>query len=467
MKPKTLAFLAAVVAALALFIVFVERDLPSTDEREASEKRLFRVEAEDVIGLTIEWGGETVELERDSKPEAKGDEAPAFPPPREWRLTAPLSARADRTLADRLAGSLARLEGERRLGEVDRADVGLAPPRGRVGWRTSTAAGALEIGGDVPASSTLVAAVEGGEPVVIPRTIVSDFDRAPGDWRAKEVLPAVRDQIERIRIVPAGGDGEVVLSRTGNRFAVERPFADLADPDTVDPLLTDLTSLRVESFLDEPVAPEAANGLSSGPGRIELALEGKTDPYVIQVGAEIPETERRYLRAGGQPFEAQTRLADAVTREAEAWRSRRWTSFDSWRVERLRVSDGDGGFELARSSGEWLRDGVKVPYTEVGDLLYAITSARADRIEATPAAATDQPARTLILSDADGVEETLTVYAAAADGVPARVSGRDVRLFLAQSAADEVDAKIAAVREAKAVEEPETSSSADDLETAD
>jgi hypothetical protein len=179
----------------------------------------------------------------------------------------------------------------------------------------------------VPASSSLVAAVEGrDELVVIARALLTDLDRAPGDWRAKEVLPAGRDEIERLRLVPAGGGGELVLSRKGESFVVERPYADAADPEAVDPLLTDLTSLRVERFLDAPLAAETEQGLASGPGRFELALKGRTEPYVVELGAAIPDSEMRTVRAAGQTFEARTRLADALARDPQAWRSRRWTT---------------------------------------------------------------------------------------------------------------------------------------------
>ncbi|MCM2268864.1 MAG: DUF4340 domain-containing protein [Thermoanaerobaculia bacterium] len=459
MKPKTLALLAVVVALLA-GVAFFDRERPSTDERKKSEKKLFRLAADDVVALTVDWNGATVRLERDPQPAAAaGAEAPAFPPPREWRLTAPMTARADRALADRLVTTLAGLESERRLDGVERADVGLAPPRGTIRWQSATAEGMLELGGDVPASSSLVAAADGAL-AVIARAIVADVDRSPGDWRAKEVLPAGRDEIERIRIVPAGGGAEVVLSRQGEAFVVERPYADAADGDTVDPLLTDFTSLRVETFLDAPLAAAAAAGLAGGPGRLELSLKGRTEPYVVELGGTVPDGERRYVRAGGQAFEAQTRLADALTRAPEAWRSRRWTTFESWRVERLKVDDPAGTFELARRDGDWLRDGVRVPYTEVGDLLYALTSPRAARVEPGAAAVGERPELTIVLADGGGAEETLTLYAAAADGVPAGAAGRDVTLWLPATAVEELRAKLAALRAAKPLEETPAESAA-------
>jgi len=463
-KPRTLLGLAVVVAALAAFIAFFERDLPSTDERKANEKKVFRVEADDINGIAIDWNGGHVELERDPKAAPAKDDETAFPPTREWRLTAPMTARADRSLADKLAGSLSRLEVERRLEGAARAEVGLEPPRGTVTWRSTSGQGTLEIGGDIPASSDVVAAVGGSDRLlVLAKSIVSDLDRKPGDWRAKDVLPGNRDDIERVRLVPAGGGEEIVLAKKGDAFAVERPIADAADADTVDPLLSDLSSLRVETFLDAPLAPEAESGLAGGPGRIELALKGRTDPYVVELGTAVPGGDLRYVRAGGQAFEARTRLADALGRAAADWRSKRWSSFESWKVEHVKITDGVGSLDLARSSGDWLRDGKKIPYTEVGDLIYAVTSARADSLltgDEAAAVPVAHPRLTLVFADANGAEETLTLGDEGADGVPARASGRQVVLWLPKKNVDEIFAKVAAVRAAKPVEEEKASAPA-------
>jgi hypothetical protein len=256
---------------------------------------------------------------------------------------------------------------------------------------------------------------------------------------------------------------------------VERPLADAADRDLVDPLLSDLTALRAEKFLDAPLAPEAAAGLAAAVRRIELSVKGKSDPISIELGAfaapaapaavspaepdESAPEGNRYVKVAGQAIEAKTKLAEAIARAPEAWRSKAWTGFDSWKVERIKVEDAAGKLELKRDAGDWLRDGVKISYTEVGDLLYALTSARADRLlsgDAAQALSVSSPIETVVFSDANGVEETLTLHAAISGGeggVAARVSGCGVVLVLPQKTSDEVVAKIATVRAAKAVEE--------------
>ncbi|KAB2959384.1 MAG: hypothetical protein F9K16_12475, partial [Thermoanaerobaculia bacterium] len=63
MRPRTVAILAPVVAALAAFVVFVERDLPSTDARRERAGQLVRLEPDEVTRLAITWQGAEVRLE--------------------------------------------------------------------------------------------------------------------------------------------------------------------------------------------------------------------------------------------------------------------------------------------------------------------------------------------------------------------------------------------------------------------
>ena len=156
MRPRTLLVLAAVVAALAAWVLLHERELPSSDERRRLARRVFRLEPDQVSALTIEWRGRTVRLER----EAAGVED-AAPAAGGWRLVEPFAGRADGALVERLVGDLAGLEIVRRLEGAKRAEVGLEPPRGRLTFRGVGGEGTLELGGEVPASPNVVVAVAG------------------------------------------------------------------------------------------------------------------------------------------------------------------------------------------------------------------------------------------------------------------------------------------------------------------
>jgi len=453
-KPKTLALLALLVGGFAAFIFLYERELPGTDERRQRAGRLLPVEADQITSLEIEWQGSTVRFEREAAAAAATESTPAAPPPAApaWKIVAPLAARADRAAVDRLAGDLTRLEVARSLADAQRAEVGLAPPRGKLTWKTADGEGWIEIGGAVPASqNVVVAAADRADLAVVPGWFVAELGKPAGDWRAREALGLSREAVRTLRLAPAGGP-VLELARQGTGFAVTAPYTDAADRDRADPLLSDLIALRVERFLDPPLAAEAEAALAAPVGRIEIGVEGGGAPLTVEIGGELAAGGGRYLRVGGQAFEAKTTLAEALARDPEEWRSRGWTSFESFRVERLKISDRSGELDLARAGADWTRDGVKIPYPEVGDLLYALTSARAEQVlppSAAMAYPPGSPTLTVTLADADGREEVLTLHAAVAEGVPARVSGRDVVLLLPGRVADEVEGKIAAIRAVK------------------
>ncbi len=489
MKPRTLALLAALVAALAAFVLLFERKLPSSDERRSVADRIFRFEGAALETLEIEWQGQKLRLEREQG--AKGADAVPTAPPDDaagWRLTEPLAGRADRALVERLVTALLELERKRALEGAARSELGLEPPRGQLRWWTGDASGTLEIGGDVPASGNVVVAVAGQPaPLVVPRALIAELERPPGEWRAKEILPVGREGIERIRLEPRVG-GELVLARQGTGFRVEYPYSDAADRDLVDPLLGELTALAAARFVDAPLGAELESALASGPGTLELTLSDRIEPFLITLGSEVGSglgsgagSGMRIARAEGQAFETGTRLADSLARPAADWRSRSWTGFDSWRAERIRIETvaaaeataeetSSAPLELVRKGGDWTSDGETIPYTDVADLVHSLTAARAEGLvpPGDPAAArmpVADPTLTIVLSDAEGAEETLTLYASAkragAAGatpeeatIPARVSGRDVVLLLPATLAEELEQKIAKLRAARSAAQP-------------
>ncbi len=462
MKPRTLALLAAVVALLGALIVFWEKEQPSSDERRELAKKIVPVEARDLVALEVEWSGRVVRLEREpsASPPAKaadaGAPAPAGvpPPPGKWRLVEPFPGPADSAAVEQLADTLTRLESLRTVAEGSRQDLGFDPPRGKVSWRTARRSGSFEIGGELPAAQDLLIAAAGSPGfAVVPDGFVAELEKPAGDWRSREVVTADRQAIQRITLTPASG-ARLVLARSGESLRLEEPVADAVDRDLADQLLSDLTALRIATFLDPPLEPAAAAGLAAPLGTIDLVIAERAEPQRIEVGGE--RAGRRLMRSGGQAFEVTSELAAALGRPAVEWRSRHWTRFENWRIERVRVEDAVGSLDLERKDGDWLRDGQRVPFTVASDLLYAVTSAKADRLEedGDGAAVAGKPTLTLRLIDADGGEETLTLHPAVAGAVPARTSGRAVTLHLPASVAAEITSKLGALRAAVPLDAP-------------
>jgi hypothetical protein len=518
-RPRTLLVLLVVVVALGAFIRFYERDLPSSDERARLAKKILDFKKEQVTRLRLVADGTTVVLERVPPPQpakaasaaAAGKiaappvaEAPA--PAAEWRIVRPLAARADADAVDRLLDSLSNLEKARTLEKVVPAEVGLDKPRAVVGLTVSGQRGetVLDVGAAVPTGGQAIVAIAGRpQAYVVGDSQLTDVRKKPGDWRDRQIFRGSRDAVVRLAWTVGGGP-RVLLAKRGDRFWLESPISDRADRDQVEKLLSDLTGLSAESFLDlpppAPAAPPsggaaAASSASrsqppppSGPALgleppravLEAFLAGQPQPVRVELGAShaaaappaaspdqpaaAPEAaaagKLTWARSGGATFETRSPLAETLSRPPADWRSPVLSGLEVHQVDSAVVRDDQGATPLTRSGTDWKRGGVTISYLPVSDLLFSLLEAKADRL-LTPAeaaalrAGAGKPLLTFELKGGQAGNETLTLYpplaplSGATHGVPARASGRDTVLLLPESKLKEIQDRLAAVRTAK------------------
>jgi hypothetical protein len=503
MRPRTLAVLAVVVAALAAFIHFYERDLPSSDERAQRAKRVLDLKKDQVTRIRLSAGGQTVVLERQggaaaskAADAAHAGDSPAAPADLaanattgagvDWRIASPAALhaqRADGAAVERLLDSLAGLEKSRTLDQVKPAEVGLDKPRAEVGLRLAgeKEETVLDVGAAVPTGGEAIVAVAGRPGAyVVSDAVMADVQKKAGDWRDHQVFHGDRDAIQRISWSIAGAP-RVVLAKRGDNFWLESPLADRADRDQVEKLLTDLTGVSAERFLDPPIPPAAQLGLEPPHVLVEALLGGQPQPFRLDLGSSrsapatppqqpgAPETAGgsiTYARAGALLFETRSPLADTLAKAAADWRSPLLSGLQVHQVDSAVVRDDHGVLALSRAGTDWKRGAATISYMPVSDLLFTVTEARADRLltaaEAqgvgsgaaggtAAAAAAVKPLLTLELHGGQAGNETLTVYpplGGAAHGVPARASGRDTVLLLPEAKLKEMQDRLAALRAA-------------------
>lgn len=479
MKPRNLLILTAVVAILGAFIFFYEKDLPTTDERAEQAKKVLTLDADEVRAVTIERDGGRVRLERDLPPAADEEaeeetDAPAAAASedREWRLTEPLAARAERWTVDGLVRTLVGLEKSRTLEEVDRADVGLETPRATVTLSTADGETVLEVGAEIPGSDDMIVAVRGRPEVYqVSRSSWTDLSRDPGDWRDKKLFPATRADVDRVTLSP----GQVLLAKRGDDFWVESPLTDRADEDRVNALLTEITGLSATAFIDEPPESLAELGLEPPAAVCEVVLAGREEPFRLELGrvAEEPGEgseeeedlavdggETYYGHAGDQLFEIKTRLAESLALAPAEWRARSWTGLQVFKIESARLEDGDGAVEVTRDGSDWRRGEERVGYSVVSDVLYAITDVKAEEVVSREEAAERghpcaDPALRITLTTEESSEE-LALHPVVGELAAATTDDRDAVLLVAATAVDEITRKLRDLRSAEPIaEQPE------------
>ncbi|HEY0513243.1 MAG TPA: DUF4340 domain-containing protein [Thermoanaerobaculia bacterium] len=470
MKPRTLLILLVVVLGLGAFICFYERKLPSSEERTTLGKKVFNeLQKDEVTAVAIETGKGAVRLERagPAKPAKAKKGGVSAEPAVEWRIARPFAARADSFAVDRLLQAVTALEKTRTLDSVDPRAVGLDQPRATV--RLSTGAGekVLKLGAEVPPGGSLIAGVEGRQGAcVVSDSILSEVDKQPGEWRDRLMFRGDREAIRRITLTGTAG-GPVVLARRPDGFWIERPFADRADRDLVDGLLSDLTGLTADRFLDGSTAKPAELGLEPPRETVEVAFSGGggAAPLRIELGGPVtggaapegqPSGELSYARLGDSLSEVRTRLPESARRAPADWRALQLSAFEVHQVESATVRMDHDVLELTRAGTDWKRGSTTISYLSVSDLLFAVTGARATRL-LTPAeaqgqrAGLGQPALTFELRTRDAGTEALSLYPPVQGGVPARAAGRGTVLILPADALQQIQAKLKTVREARPV----------------
>jgi hypothetical protein len=477
MKPRTLLILLALVVGLGSFIAFFERKMPSSEERAAQAKKIFSFGPGDVSSLAIEREGAPLAFERIEKPkEAKptagetSDEAPAPEPESvtaadwSWRIVHPITARADAASVGRLVDTLAGLERSRTIENVDAKATGLDRPEAKVRLKAGEGETVLEIGAKVPVGGERIVRIQGKtEAYAVSDAFWNDLLREPGAWRDKQIFAGDRDAIERITIRPSGvpaapgtpAASEVVLARHADGFWLERPIADRADRDLVEALLSDVTGLAADRFVESPGVPSEM-GLEPPKGTIEIASKGRAQAFRLDLGGSVGaaaegEAPATYARAGGQLFTTKSRVAEALMRGAEDWRSHAVSAIEVYQVDSLQVQDAQGSFDVKRAGSDWQRGKETISYTPVSDLLYALSELRAERLFDAPAVPQETPVLTVTLVGAEGRKETLRFFATTGGASIARTEGRPATLDLAPGKLAEIQAKVADVRKEKPV----------------
>lgn len=450
MRGRTVLALLVVVAGLAAFIAFYERDLPSSEERQAQAKKVLGIDAEAVHGLSIESTATAVRLRRG---ESGG-----------WRLLEPLEAAADDGAVDQLVEALVGLGKQRTLTGVDATTVGLDPPRLRVVVELEEGSRQLDLGSSVPGSKSLVASIADDPQVyVVSDSILADLEKEPDLWRDRVVFHGDREAVARW-VVAGNGERRVVVRR-GAEFWLEEPVADRADDDRVNELLSDLEGLRVGTFIASPASGTDEDAAVRGMGLdlpewiVEVSTAGDERPFRLEVGAPVGDLpDRRFGRVGEQFFEADSQLFAHLARPLAEWLSRRWTDLPAYRIDGVGFS---GRFlqdaaaahqveahrvEWSRDGGEWRRGAERVDSSLVDTLLDAVTGAEAEAVMAGPEAAAlrarlGEPGWTLSLrSSAAATATDLTAWPPLPDGrFPVGVTGRDSLLLLLPAVAGEID----------------------------
>lgn len=459
MRGRGLLILALVVVALAAFIGLYERKLPSSDTRREQSKHVLKLKKKAIDAITLERPGEpSVELVRVEPPTTESQPSTAIGDATSagWTLHKPWEFPAATSAVDSLVDTLVNLEQKRQLTDYKAADLGLDKPRARVTLHTASGQSTLEVGSEVPGFSSMTVRVAGAAPAyVVSDGLWDELNKKAGDWRSHDVLNGSRSDIDAVSW--SAPEGAVALQRKGSDFRVAKPFQDVADQDLIDKLMTGLTGLQVDHFLDAADGKAAAEAASRA-GVIHLHVELQAPKHPLDLELSPDEPGQLTARYEGQVAVCKSDLLDVLGQEPADWRSKSWTTLHVYDVHQATIRDGSGTVRLSRTEDGWSRDGTAIPFEVATDVLDTVTGAKATGIRPASkgGAPTGKPAITVVLTpeSGDSGEQTLSLYG---DGTGLN-SARDVVMTMPKDLLTGLQSRVRDLRAAKAVsqEKPAT-----------
>jgi uncharacterized protein DUF4340 len=229
---------------------------------------------------------------------------------------------------------------------------------------------------------------------------------------------AERLEIER-------GRGRLYLGKKNGSWSINQPVSDLADPDAVQRIVSDLTGLKAVGFLSPAQRQDLASlGLAPPLYHVTLA-DSKGVSTTVDFGATRADGNTVYARREGQVLTVPSSITEELSKEMVGFRETHLVRFDKAAVTGMTFSLGDQSVTLERSSGTWKIGGKPLQDAAVENLLTALLDLKSQSFSEGARAAAKKnhapPATVAIRAPAS--DWTITIWPAHPDA-EATVSGR-------------------------------------------
>ncbi len=296
---------------------------------------------------------------------------------RGWQLSLPLVFPGDAPSLEAMARSLSEMVSVGRVDDpVDASVYGLGSSAIEIGFEAKRGGGRIRLGRQTPVGASVYAAVErdrggaeseGGEEIHMIGTIhAAVFDRTALELRDRRVLDFEPDQISRVRVAAFGADANfgVTLERREDGWTIVWPAPLAADDAAVERLLSDLSLLRAEFFVDDPY-PALRAALKTP--TYEVALEGPSISKLILTRTPADEAAGLHIAQGrdGHLYRISDALVAHLPSRLFALREKQVAHFDvalARRVELRFGAEESIWIERSDASSPWTSAaGVLVP----------------------------------------------------------------------------------------------------------
>jgi len=354
----TIVLLVAVVVT-GLIAYSLSKQPTSEEMRERRTRLLPDFSTDDVTRLTVAQGEDRIVCER------AGDE---------WRITAPIQARADRWAVESILDRLETTEKKWAVSpagdeEVSLADYGLEAPRRTV---TVTLDGPQErtwtilVGKPTGADDAVSVKLEGRQDIfAVARDIIAKTDVTVTDLRSKKLAPRISTfDLNAVAVTMRGGGEQEPVSvrceRSGGTWEMKVPFLDLADGDAVEQVADKVYnhSIGKDDFVSEDPTELSEFALDKPDVTVTLQSEDQTQEFAFAAVKQDDETTYYATnKAEGAVVKVPENLYNALRVAPHDLRSNKLVDAKARQIDRIAISGAKGELALRRAGDDWEIDG--------------------------------------------------------------------------------------------------------------
>jgi len=379
MNPRSTAVLFVVALLLGAFVYFYEI-AGEQERREAAqaEKRIFPgIDESEITSVDLTTSdGKAARLEsRDGA----------------WRVVAPLEFPADEVTADGIASTLSKLSSEGVIDDPQARDVyGLGESASSLRFHAGDRDRTLTLGKKTPLGSNSYVAADGDERVfMVPTWRLNSFQKSLDELRDRRVLRFDRATVDRFEVKWPGGG--VTLEKRDGDWWMTAPVEGRADPETVEDLLSELSFLRADGFVDD-ASNDGATGLAKPELEVDLQLTGgdgakRTLDFVL--GQVRSEGDR--LARGSEPtlYRVPAERINDFPRTVVSYRFKKLANFEASDARRFEItfSGPDGETTIVGQLGDegWSTSPEAMPTDKASGLVTELSRLKAQDIVAESA----------------------------------------------------------------------------------
>jgi len=335
-----------------------------------------------------------------------------------WRITEPVEVAADSGKVSDLLRSLTQdqIVAIPEKPPASRNTLGLDPPRGEIqltldgGAEATLFLGAKKKEGKDKKEEGVYARRSGEEHVVVLKEkFLNEMPKQVADLRDRTLLALDREKVNGIELQTP--KGRTLLSKAEDTWSMKEPEEASADQRMVNDLLWDLTSTRVEEFVDDDAKTLKPYGLDAPPVTVRL-LDHEGKPLSTLTLARASNEEGTYVRVGDSQAVTlvEARLYERLDKGPFDFRIRHLLSFETWDVAKMELSRDGQEILLEKREEQWELKKPKegrAKYSAVIDLLNEIKNLKWQKMIAKGPTdlsfyGLDKPVATFTLTKTDG-----------------------------------------------------------------